>query len=126
MNQVLKAAKIVFLRGTSADRLSLDLPDAVVTRLGRRVSLRKASNLERITGPQRTIEPACFLKHRLEVLTEGAIDRFNHLVNDIVLHDLQGVLSGVTVIERHRLGSASLSCYVWSKFGGIMNQVVPG
>ena len=79
-----QAAKIAFLRDICADRLSLDLPDAEVTRLARRVSLRKASNLERITEPQRTIELACFLKHRLEVLTDGAIDLFSHLVNDIV------------------------------------------
>lgn len=79
-----QAAKIAFLRGIGADRMSLDLPDAEVTRLARRVSLRKASNLERIAEPQRTIELACFLKHRLEVLTDGTIDLFNHLVNDIV------------------------------------------
>lgn len=79
-----QAAKIAFLQGIGADRLSLDLPDAEVTRLARRVSLRKASNLKRITEPQRTIELACFLKHRLGVLTDGAIDLFNHLVNDIV------------------------------------------
>lgn len=79
-----QAAKIAFLRDIGADRLSLDLPDAEVTRLARRVSLRKASNLGRIIEPQRTIELACFLRHRLEVLTDGAIDLFNHLVNDIV------------------------------------------
>ncbi len=79
-----QAAKIAFLRGIGVDRISLDLPDAEVTRLARRVTLRKASNLERITEPQRTIELACFLKHRLEVLTDGAIDLFNHLVNDTV------------------------------------------
>ncbi|NVO56936.1 Tn3 family transposase [Rhodobacteraceae bacterium B1Z28] len=79
-----QSAKIAYLRQIGADNLSLDLPDAEVTRLARRVSLRKASNLERITEPQRTIELACFIQHRLEVLTDGAIDLFNHLVNDIV------------------------------------------
>ncbi|MEP1588967.1 hypothetical protein [Sulfitobacter sp.] len=79
-----QTAKIAFLRDIGADRLPLDLPDAEVTRLARRVTLRKASNLERITKPQRTIELACFLKHRLEVLTDGTIDLFNHLVNNIV------------------------------------------
>ena len=79
-----QVSKIAFLRGAGADRLSLDLPDAEVTRLGRRVGLRKASNLGRITELQRTIELACFLRQRLEVLTDDAIDLFNHLVNDIV------------------------------------------
>lgn len=78
-----QAAKIAFLRGIGADRMSLDLPNAEVTRLARRVSLRKASNLERIAEAQRTIELACFVTHRLEVLTDGAIGLFNHLVNDI-------------------------------------------
>lgn len=79
-----QADKIAFLRDIGADHLLLGLPDAEVTRLARRVALRKASNLGRITEPQRTIELACFLKHRLEVLTDGTIDLFNHLVNDIV------------------------------------------
>lgn len=79
-----QAKKIAFLKEMGADSLSLDLPDAEVNRLSRKVSLRKASNLERIAEPQRTIELACFLKHRLEVLTDGTIDLFNHLVNDIV------------------------------------------
>ncbi len=79
-----QAAKIAYLRDIGSDSLALGLPDAEVARLARRVSLRKASGLERITEPQRTIELACFLKHRLDVLTDGAVDLFNHLVNDIV------------------------------------------
>lgn len=79
-----QAAKIAFLKEMGADDLSLELPDAEVSRLSRKVSLRKASNLERISEPQRTIELACFLKHRLEVLTDGTVELFNHLVNDIV------------------------------------------
>lgn len=57
-----------------------------MTRLAKRIGLRKVFNLERIAEPQRTIELACFLKHRLEILTDSAIDLSNHLVNDIVLN----------------------------------------
>ena len=68
--------------------MSLDWPDGLA-RCRRNASAQaskfaQASSLERIAEPQRTIELACFLKHRLEVRTDGTIDLFNHLVNDVV------------------------------------------
>lgn len=120
-----QSAKIAFLRDLGADCLSMDLPDAEVTRLARRVSLRKASNLERIAEPQRTIELVCFMRHRLELLTDGAIDLFNHLVNDIVrrsrgraihtvarqVSPLQTLIAGIdNLVQDDDLSGVELSC----------------
>lgn len=77
--------KIVFLRTLGANDIRLDgLPDATVAMYARRVALRKPSMLHRRKEPGRTLEIACFLKRQLQRSTDGSIDLFNHLVNDLV------------------------------------------
>jgi len=99
-------ARLDELRRLGAERL--DLPALPIERMrthARRIALRKASTLNRLREPRRTVEIGCWLRLHLITLTDTVLEQTNRHVGDLWGRARQRVEHrALNELQRYRFG----------------------